>query len=169
MRKLEKVRFMMATKASHTMGDISRDSPSLCIVYGEEDEHWVGRFLTGFGFCDIRFPKKTTREPTKQEKEIWNGEAFGVGGRVLNVVVFPGFGVPKRAIVVKTNNDTYRFGKAEVDWTRTIVCDGKPLDFSTGKIILLKVGRQMVVDKLDGNEWVTTTVLSVESEKRPRL
>ncbi|OYV63853.1 MAG: hypothetical protein B7X03_00240 [Parcubacteria group bacterium 21-58-10] len=155
----------MATKAIHTTGDISRKSPSLCVVYGEDGDDWVGRFLSGFGFFDVHFPKKTTRELTREEKKTWNGAAFGVGGRIMNLVVFPGFGVPRRAIVVKTRNSVYRLGKAERDGTRTIVRDDRPLGFSTVKISFLKIGRSMLVDMLDGSQWKTSSVLSVESGK----
>lgn len=170
MQNLETVRYMMATKAVHKLGDISRETPSLCVVYGEEGDQWVGRFLIGHGFFDVRFPKETTRELTKDEKKEWNGSAFGPGGLTMDVVIFPGFGVPKHAIVVKTKNSTYRFGKAEKDGMRTITRDNHPLDFSRAKITFLKVGRSILADTFDGREWGTSPVISIVAKKtvRPR-
>lgn len=63
---------MMATNAYHQLGDISRDEPDLCYIYGDDGENWVGRWATGYGFFDVKFPKETTRPLTKKEKEYWN-------------------------------------------------------------------------------------------------
>lgn len=38
MREIEP-KYMMATKAQHKMGDISCETPDLCVVHGEEGEN----------------------------------------------------------------------------------------------------------------------------------
>ena len=60
-------RHMMATKAMHKLGDISRDEPDLCRIYAEDGDDWIGSWVTGFGFFDVHFPKATTRPLTPEE------------------------------------------------------------------------------------------------------
>ena len=66
------MKYMMATKAIHKMGDISRDEPDLCVVYDESGDNYIGQWVTGFGFINVKFPKKTTRELTEKEIEHYN-------------------------------------------------------------------------------------------------
>lgn len=61
-------RYMIATKAIHMAGDISRDEPDLCYVTSEDDEAYIGHWVTGFGFQKVRFPKATTRDLTTEEQ-----------------------------------------------------------------------------------------------------
>ena len=62
-------RYMMATKAHHKMGDISRNNEDICAIFGDDEKNdaWVGNWITGLGFIHVRFPKATTREPTEEE------------------------------------------------------------------------------------------------------
>lgn len=60
-------KYMMATKAFHKMGDISRDTEDLCRVYSEDMGGYRGSWVTGLGFFDVFFPKSTTRELTQEE------------------------------------------------------------------------------------------------------
>ena len=64
-------KYMMATKAMHTMGDISR-SEDLCVIFSETDTHYIGNWVTGFGFIEVEFPKEITRELTTEEVEKYN-------------------------------------------------------------------------------------------------
>lgn len=66
-RKHTMDKHMMATKAYHKLGDISRDHDDLCRVYDQDDENFYGMWVTGYGFFDVKFPKETTRELTKEE------------------------------------------------------------------------------------------------------
>lgn len=61
-------RFMMATKATHQLGDISRDEPSLAYIDRDDGDDWIGQWVTGFGYINVRFPKDTTRELTAEER-----------------------------------------------------------------------------------------------------
>ncbi len=71
---------MMATKAIHHLGDISADKPTLCVVYGEDGENFIGEWAQGFGFADVKFPKSTTRPLTEAETEKLKGTKIRVGG-----------------------------------------------------------------------------------------
>lgn len=81
-------RFMMATKAEHKLGDISRGAPDLCVIQGETENAYIGNWVTGFGFIDVRFPKETTRPLTDEEKERFGKMYIQVGSqppRRLNI------------------------------------------------------------------------------------
>lgn len=60
---------MMATKAIHKLGDISRDAPDYCVVREDaaDPDNYIGDWVTGYGFIDVKFPKATTRECTPAE------------------------------------------------------------------------------------------------------
>ena len=72
-------RFMMATHAFHVLGDISRDQPSLVVIDGEDEDDFIGQFVEGFGYINVRFPKGTTRELTAAEVEQYNGRVVAEG------------------------------------------------------------------------------------------
>lgn len=71
-------RYMMATTAIHQLGDISRAEPDLCVVKDDGDDY-VGHWVCGFGYVNVRFPKATTRPLTPDEIKTWNGQAMSVG------------------------------------------------------------------------------------------
>ncbi len=72
---------MIATKAIHKLGDISRDQPDLCIIDSETDDDYIGKWVTGFGYVRVRFPKDTTRELTAAEREQYNGKGLELAGQ----------------------------------------------------------------------------------------
>lgn len=74
-------KYMMATKAIHKMGDISRDSEDICYVHKEKDDHYIGNWITGYGFIEVKFPKETTRELTEEEIEYYNKKSFQIGSQ----------------------------------------------------------------------------------------
>lgn len=80
-------RYMMATTAIHKLGDISREEPDLCAVYGEDDENYIGRWATGFGFFNVKFPKTTTRELTEEERARYRGSVVSVGGQAYRILI----------------------------------------------------------------------------------
>lgn len=71
-------RYMMATKAMHLLGDISCDTPQLCSIYGEDEKNFIGSWVEGFGFFDVKFSKETTRELTQEEKDKWDDVVIGI-------------------------------------------------------------------------------------------
>jgi methyl coenzyme M reductase gamma subunit len=66
-------KYMMATKAIHKLGDISRDEPDLCFIHREDGENYIGNWVTGFGFVEVKFPKETTRDLTEAEENKFDG------------------------------------------------------------------------------------------------
>jgi len=73
-----KSKYMMATTAIHMLGDISRDEPDLCVVHSETDTDYVGMWVFGLGFCDVKFPKVATRELTADEATKYNGTGIAI-------------------------------------------------------------------------------------------
>lgn len=67
-------KYMMATAAIHQLGDISSTTPDLCVVYGEDEDNYIGNWVEGFGFVNVRFPKATTRELSEDEKNLYHGK-----------------------------------------------------------------------------------------------
>lgn len=51
-------KYMMATKAIHKLGDISRNEENLCLICEEDTENYIGSWVTGLGFFNVKFPKK---------------------------------------------------------------------------------------------------------------
>jgi hypothetical protein len=72
-------RYMVATKAEHKLGDISRDDPDFCYVTEEDETHYTGNWAEGSGFFGVRFPKETTREATAAEVERIEAGHFVIG------------------------------------------------------------------------------------------
>lgn len=63
---------MMVTKAIHKLGDISRNVPDLCFIHKEDEKNYIGNWVTGFGFVNVKFPKETTRLLTEVEIEKYD-------------------------------------------------------------------------------------------------
>lgn len=74
-------RYMMATKAIHKLGDISRDLPDLAWITGEEGDDYIGVWVEGLGYFNVRFPKSTTRELTAEERERYDGAELELNGK----------------------------------------------------------------------------------------
>jgi hypothetical protein len=47
--KLDFPCYMIATKAIHQTGDISRTILNICLVYAEDSNNYIGNWITGFG------------------------------------------------------------------------------------------------------------------------
>lgn len=67
---------MKATAAFHKLGDISREDEDFCWVYAEDEENFYGNWLTGYGFFDVKSPKKTTRSLTEEEAVFLKKQRF---------------------------------------------------------------------------------------------
>ena len=64
-------RFMMATKALHKLGDISRNPADLCVIDRENKENFIGNWVTGYGFIDVNFQRRQHGNlPRKKRKNI---------------------------------------------------------------------------------------------------
>ena len=60
-------------KAIHQLGDISRDvyNAELITVYDEDKDNWIGQFVEGFGFINVKFAKSDCKEATEEEIKQW--------------------------------------------------------------------------------------------------
>lgn len=57
----------VGTVAYHQLGDIGRDD-DFFVYHDETADDYIGNWLTGLGFVNVRFPKATTRELTADER-----------------------------------------------------------------------------------------------------
>ena len=72
-------RLMIATKAHHKLGDLSRNNGDVAVITSEDGKCFIGHWLEGFGLINVKFPKSTTRELTPSEKRKLNGKVYAVG------------------------------------------------------------------------------------------
>ncbi|MEV6297827.1 hypothetical protein AB0M02_00305 [Actinoplanes sp. NPDC051861] len=83
-------RYMMATHAHHTYaGQLSRFPAQLAIIHGEDSDDWVGEWAEGYGYVNVRFPKKTTRELTPAEIDHYDGAYIQIGAAVRKIQLRP--------------------------------------------------------------------------------
>lgn len=73
-------RYMMATTAIHQLGDISSEFPDLCVVHSEDEENYIGNWVTGLGFVNVKFPKSTTQELTDEDIKQYDGMKLAMYG-----------------------------------------------------------------------------------------
>lgn len=72
-------RVMWGTKAIHKLGDISRERPDYCIVgLRPVDGNYIGNWVTGFGFVQVKFPIETTKALTRFELAKFKKLRFGI-------------------------------------------------------------------------------------------
>ena len=79
-------RYKMATKAIHLLGDISREEPDLCVIHSQDEENYIGNWVCGFGFIDVKFPKETTRDLTEEEIKEWSGRGLAINSNPCHFV-----------------------------------------------------------------------------------
>lgn len=136
-------KYMMATVATHKTGDISRNIPDLCVIGESDDENYIGNWVTGFGFVDVKFPKATTRELTVEEVEKYHGSVVAVGNC---------------CIVLNLKNDNL---SKSIRMTRTN--DGMVYEGTLKTPV--KVGNVLYV-VLDAGKYIkTSTILGIDGNK----
>ena len=72
---------LMGTKAYHQLSEISRDKPGIFHAAHETDDYWIGSWVEGFGFFDVRFPKDTSRALTKEEVAHYEGRHYAINSQ----------------------------------------------------------------------------------------
>jgi len=146
------------------MGDISSDEPDICEIDGEDEENYIGTWVQGHGFMEVKFPKATTRELTDDEKIYHNGRVLMMGRTPMGTIQIPDAPntapVPNEPVVVYTRNSVYRLGKAGEKGTRAIVKDGVALSFGWCVIKSLMLHRPLVLMGLHGTDPVIPFVSS---------
>lgn len=58
--------------AIHKLGNIKRDTYDVELIYAQEEteDEYIGSFIEGFGFINVRFKKSDCRNPTQEELEM---------------------------------------------------------------------------------------------------
>lgn len=157
-------RYMMATAAYHQLDDISCDTPNLCEIDSEDEENYIGNWVEGFGFVEVRFPKTTTRELTDNEKNYHNGRTLMMGTQLAGLIKIHdapnATPVPKEVILVYTRNSIYRLGKADEKGVRVIIKNGAHLSFEQCVVKSLMLNRPLVVMGLYGEDPIIPFVSS---------
>ncbi|MDQ0371561.1 hypothetical protein [Catenuloplanes indicus] len=82
-------RYMMATAARHVTGDLSRSIPDLACIDGEDGDAYIGQWVAGFGFFNVRFPKASTRELTDAERAYYRAKVVDLAGSVTPIDLGP--------------------------------------------------------------------------------
>jgi hypothetical protein len=153
--------YMMATRAVHQLGDISRDEADLAVIYGADGDHYVGEWATGMGYVNVRFPKETTRELTDAEKAYYATKVLDVAGMV-RAIRFEAPTLPADDGTAYLHLDRSRDIAAQVQITESLIVDvdsdGRPvgiesLDGPVNFGALLAIVRGSV---LKGHVWPTT-------------
>lgn len=78
-----KPRYMIlkgGSPAIHKLGDIGREEDDLIYVKSETSEYFIGNFVEGFGFMDVKFNKTDCRLLTPSEIEDLNNRVIRLGG-----------------------------------------------------------------------------------------
>jgi hypothetical protein len=94
---------MMATKAIHQTGDISRDTPYICVIHSEDDNNYIGNWVSGYGFIDVKFPKDTTKELTSEEIEKYHGSLYFLENSLAGIVNLTGENYNRKAVLSKSD------------------------------------------------------------------
>ena len=76
--------YAMGKEAHHYLGDISRKDWDIVQVVQEDADNYYGNWLYGYGYVDVRFPKSSLRELTKEEIDQYEGSNFGIVGSWAN-------------------------------------------------------------------------------------
>lgn len=97
--KYKKLKYVYATEAHHKLGDISRYvdgkftwddliergvkelTEHVAQIDSEDEENYIGAWVTGIGFFDVKFPKKTTRALTESEIEELSNKRFRINSQ----------------------------------------------------------------------------------------
>ena len=66
----EDIGVLMATRASHKLGDVSCEKFTLAAFHTEEDNAYIGHFIEGAGLIDLVFPKSGCRWLTEEEVAV---------------------------------------------------------------------------------------------------
>lgn len=129
----------MATTAIHSAGDISRNPPDICQIFSKDTKNYIGNWVTGFGFVDVKFPKSTTRKLTKKDIKKYHGMMLGMSDMVcfLNLT---GEKVGKH-VTLEKNGAAVFSGKLESP---------------------LKVGSILYVVNSEGRYYHTSTIKSIK-------
>ena len=73
--------YMMAIQDVWPGGEAHEyDTPDLVVIYGEDDEYYVGQYVLGLCIPKTKFPKATTRPLNEDEVRLWSGRKYRAAG-----------------------------------------------------------------------------------------
>ena len=72
--------------AIHKLGNIKRKMDDLIIIRDETETHFIGNFITGYGFIDVEYKKVDVRELTQEEKQKTLKMQVGINGRNVHPI-----------------------------------------------------------------------------------
>lgn len=81
-----KPKYMIGTTAIHMLGDVSRPEGDLCIIRNEDHENYIGCWVTGFGFVEVKFPKNSTRELNDADHKKYHCMRIGIAGSYIQKI-----------------------------------------------------------------------------------
>ena len=160
-------RYMMATKAFHLLGDISCETPSLCSVYGEDSENYIGAWVEGFGFFDVKFPKDTTRELTGEEVEEWDDRVIAINDTPRYAVHITPVEISKESPVIVLPKDKTRQSQLRAK-TKEYKERLQSSRFTPAEKMGIRY-RIIILERLLKNREVSTWEISQEMAKIPDL
>lgn len=137
-------KYMMATKAYHKLGDISSDTPDLCIVDDCDDNNYIGNWVYGYGFIDVKFPKETTRELTPEEVEEYHGSLYYIGGSLMGAINLKNEDFNSRVCLRKDGTDKVYHGKL---------------------VAPVRIGGQIAMFRDDGQTFTTSKIQSIDGNR----
>ena len=141
MKKEIKQQYKMATTAIHKLGDISRETPDICIISQEDADNYYGNWVSGFGFVDVQFPKATTRDLNAEEIEKHHGEPMMIGNSFVGSINITGEDFRKHVVVTKVGEGSIHSG--------TLISP-------------VKVGKMIAMITDDGHSWHTSTIRGID-------
>ncbi len=125
-------------------GDISRDEPDICVVFDEDDDNFYGNWVCGFGFINVAFPKKTTRDLNAKEIKEYHGKVTMLGGGFGPVINVTGGNFRQYAVVTRQGDEKIHSG--------TLIAP-------------VKVGGLIAMVTDDYADWHTSVIQSIRGKK----
>ena len=86
---MEKSRVMIlkaGCDAIHTLGNLKREEDSHVFVVEDDESHFKGNFLDGYGFIDIKFNKEDVRELSDSEYSEYIYKIISIGPHVYPLI-----------------------------------------------------------------------------------
>ena len=83
LKKDKTILYAMGKEAHHLLGEISREKWDLISIDQEDEDNYYGSWVYGYGFIDIRFPKKSIKALNKKEIKKYEGSAWGISGNYM--------------------------------------------------------------------------------------
>ena len=81
-------KYMTAGTSYFPNGKFFSQKPDLCVVWGIKGDEYIGQYVYGTGFINIRFLRETTRNLNKAERKEHNGRKLCLSGVIIGKICF---------------------------------------------------------------------------------